>query len=216
MNSFETEGRLNTKSPNRPPADPLGKLIFELSKLPGIGGKTANRLAYFILKQSDQYANALSDALMNAKKMTLLCDACCNFTDINPCRICTSERDPSLICIVEKPSDIAPIEQSGVFRGVYHVLHGVLSPLDGIGPEELKIRELIQRIQNGTPSVQELIFATNPSVEGDATALYISKLVQPVGVKLSKLAHGIPVGGQLEFTDHQTIGRALENRMEIH
>jgi recombination protein RecR len=193
--------------------DPVSRLIFELSKLPGIGEKTASRLAYHILKQDESYSRNLADALMNAKQKIILCDQCFTFTDISPCRICSSpERDRSVICIVERPSDVFSIEHASVFRGIYHVLHGVLSPLDGIGPDELKIRELIGRL--GSESlVREMIIATNPSVEGEATALYISRLVKPFGVKLTKLAHGIPVGGMLEYTDRQTIGKALENRM---
>jgi recombination protein RecR len=184
-----------------------------VSKLPGIGEKTASRLAYHILKQDESYSRNLADALMNAKQKIILCDQCFTFTDISPCRICSSpERDRSVICIVERPSDVFSIEHASVFRGIYHVLHGVLSPLDGIGPDELKIRELIGRL--GSESlVREMIIATNPSVEGEATALYISRLVKPFGVKLTKLAHGIPVGGMLEYTDRQTIGKALENRM---
>ncbi len=198
--------------------DPVSRLIFELSKLPGIGEKTATRLAYFILKQDSNYAQALSQALMNAKQKTGLCESCFTFTDINPCRICANpQRDRALICVVERPSDVFSIENVGAFRGIYHVLHGALSPLDGIGPEDLKIRELLQRIQaaENSTSIREIIFATNPSVEGEATALYLTKLLKPMDVKLTKLAHGIPVGGTIEYTDRQTIGKALENRVEI-
>jgi recombination protein RecR len=197
--------------------DPVSKLIFELSKLPGIGEKTATRLAYHVLKQDESYARALADALVNAKRKIVLCQECCTFTDASPCRLCANpQRDHALVCVVERPSDVLSIEQSGAFRGVYHVLHGVLSPLDGIGPEDLKIHELMHRLKEkpeATP-VRELIFATNPSVEGEATSLYLIRLLKPLGFKLTKLAHGIPVGGQLEYTDRQTIGKALENRME--
>ena len=194
--------------------DPVSKLIFELSKLPGIGEKTATRLAYFVLKQDETYARALAEALVNAKQKIGLCSQCFTFTDTDPCRICASpERDRDAICIVERPSDVFAIDQSGSFRGVYHVLHGVLSPLDGVGPEELKIRELLARV--GTRPVRELIVATNPSVEGEATAMYLARLMRPLGAKVTKLAHGIPVGGMLEYTDRQTIGKALENRMEM-
>jgi recombination protein RecR len=204
--------------------DPVSKLIFELSKLPGIGEKTASRLAYHILKQDESYARNLSDALLNAKQKIVLCGKCFTFTDSETCRICSDPlRDHTLICAVERPSDVYSIEQSGAFKGVYHVLHGVLSPLDGIGPDELKIRELIARLAqpgrlehpgpSADSSVHELIVATNPSVEGEATALYLSRLVKPFGVKMTKLAHGIPVGGMLEYTDRQTIGKAMENRM---
>jgi recombination protein RecR len=192
--------------------DPVSKLIFELSKLPGIGEKTASRLAYHILKQDESYSRNLADALLNAKQKIILCNQCFTFTDTDACRICSDPtRDQSFICAVEKPSDVFSIEQSGAFRGVYHVLHGVLSPLDGIGPDELKIRELVARVSAG--SVRELIVATNPSVEGEATALYLSRLVRPFAVKMTKLAYGIPMGGMLEYTDRQTIGKALENRM---
>jgi recombination protein RecR len=192
--------------------DPVSKLIFELSKLPGIGEKTASRLAYHILKQDESYSRNLADALLNAKQKIILCKQCFTFTDTDTCRTCADPtRDHSFICAVERPSDVHSIEQSGAFRGVYHVLHGVLSPLDGIGPDELKIRELITRVSTG--SVRELIVATNPSVEGEATALYLSRLVRPFAVKMTKLAYGIPMGGMLEYTDRQTIGKALENRM---
>jgi recombination protein RecR len=196
--------------------DPVSKLIFELSKLPGIGEKTATRLAYHILKQDESYSRNLSEALLNAKQKIILCCRCFTFTDSDPCRICSNpDRDHSVICVVERPSDVFSIEQSGVFKGLYHVLHGVLSPLDGIGPDELKLRELIQRLGTSGAEIRELIVATNPSVEGEATALYIARLVKPLGIKLTQLAHGIPVGGVLEYTDRQTIGKALENRMEM-
>ena len=192
--------------------DPVSKLIFELSKLPGIGEKTASRLAYHILKQDESYSRNLADALLNAKQKIILCNQCFTFTDMDTCRTCSDpQRDHSFICAVERPSDVFSIEQSGAFKGVYHVLHGVLSPLDGIGPDELKIRELITRVSAG--SVRELIVATNPSVEGEATALYLSRFVRPFAVKMTKLAYGIPMGGMLEYTDRQTIGKALENRM---
>jgi recombination protein RecR len=196
--------------------DPVSKLIFELSKLPGIGEKTATRLTHFILKQDAAYSKSLADAILNAKQKTTLCHICFTFTDVDPCRICSnSERDSGLVCIVERPSDVFSIEQAGVYKGVYHVLHGALSPLDGIGPDELKIREFLSRLGEGSSKIRELILATNPSVEGEATALYISKLIKPFGIRLTKLAHGLPVGGMLEYTDRQTIGKALENRMEM-
>lgn len=199
------------------PNDPVSKLIFELSKLPGIGEKTATRLAYYILKQDSLYSEALSDALLNAKKKTLLCENCFSFTDSSPCRICAqTHRNSALICVVERPSDILAIERAATHRGVYHVLHGLLSPLDGIGPEDLKIKELLHRVATSSIPIQEIIIATNPGVEGEATALYLSKLIKPMGIRLSKLAYGIPVGGVLEYTDYQTIGKAIENRVEIH
>ncbi|MCM2322740.1 MAG: recombination mediator RecR [Oligoflexia bacterium] len=197
-------------------SDPVSKLIFELSKLPGIGEKTATRLAYYILKQDESYARSLAEAVVGAKSKVVLCERCFTFTDTDPCRICSnSARDQGLICIVERPSDVFSIEQSGTFRGVYHVLHGALSPLDGIGPEELKIRELMTRLAGADANVRELILATNPSVEGEATALYLTRLLKPMGLRITKLAHGLPVGGMLEYTDRQTIGKAIENRMEV-
>jgi recombination protein RecR len=196
--------------------DPVSKLIFELSKLPGIGEKTATRLSYFILKQDENYALALSEAILNAKRKVGLCQQCFTFTDINPCRICSHpNRDQSLICIVERPADAFSIEQAGTYRGLYHILHGTLSPLDGIGPDELKIRELLKRLGDFSHNIRELILATNPSVEGETTALYLTRLIKPLGIKLTKLAHGLPVGGTLEYTDRQTIGKAIENRVEI-
>ena len=194
--------------------DPVSQLIFELSKLPGIGEKTATRLAYFVLKQDESYARALSDALLGAKQKITLCTTCFTFTDASPCRQCAApSRDHALICVVERPSDVNAIEQAGNFRGVYHVLHGALSPLDGIGPEELKIRELAARVSAG--GIREAILATNPSVEGEATSLYLGRLLKPFGVRITKLAHGLPVGGTLEYSDRQTIGKALENRQEM-
>lgn len=191
--------------------DPVSQLVYELSKLPGIGEKTATRLAYYILKQDVSYARSLADALLNAKQRIHTCAKCYTFTDAETCRICeSSDRDHTTICVVERPSDVLSIEQSGAFKGIYHVLHGSLSPLDGVGPNDLKIRELLAR----TP-MREVILAMNPSVEGDATALYLVRLLKPLGIRTTQLAHGLPVGGTLEYTDRQTIGRALENRMEM-
>lgn len=197
-------------------ADPVSKLIFELSKLPGIGEKTATRLAYFILKQGEDYARNLSEAIVAAKSKIGLCSECFTFTDTDPCRFCSNtQRDAAVLCVVERPSDVLSMDQAGAHRGLYHVLHGSLSPLDGIGPEELKIRELLQRLNRLSGTVREVILATNPSVEGEATALYLSKLIKPLGLKVTQLAYGLPVGGQLEYTDRQTIGRAMENRVEM-
>ncbi len=194
--------------------DPVAKLIFELSKLPGIGEKTATRLAYFILKQDVQFAQSLSEALLDAKTKIGLCESCFTFTDVSPCRLCADpQRQKALICVVERPADVMAIEQSGSHQGSYHVLHGALSPLDGVGPDDLKIHELLERLKSGT--IQEIILATNPSVEGEATAMYIGRLVKMLGVKVTKLAHGIPVGGTLEYSDRQTIGKALQNRVEV-
>lgn len=194
----------------------MSRLIFELSKLPGIGEKTATRLAYHIVKQDPSYANSLAAAIQNARAKTTLCDTCYTLTDEARCSICQDQgRDQTLVCVVERPSDLRAIESSGGFKGVYHVLHGALSPLDGIGPDELKIRELLTRIEASTLQNREIILAMNPSVEGEATAIYLSKLLRTLGVRVSKLASGIPVGGMLEYSDRQTIGRAIENRREV-
>lgn len=215
--------------PNDDKSTPVQKLVFELSKLPGIGERTATRLAYFILKQDATYARALADALVAAKQKTQFCSACLTFSDVDPCRICSSpQRSARLICVVERPADAVSIENALAFRGHYHVLHGALSPLDGIGPDDLKIRELLYRVARLRPApgetansdqTIEIILGTNPSVEGEATALYISRLLHqdfpPHEVRVTKLAHGIPVGGRLEFTDRLTIGKAIENRVEM-
>ncbi len=194
--------------------DPVAKLIYEFSKLPGIGEKSATRLAYFILKQNEDVAQGLAQALIEAKQKVGLCKSCFTFTDSDQCPICENPaRKHEVVCVVERPSDVHSIEISGSFAGLYHVLHGVLSPLDGIGPEELKIRELLMRLKDA--EIREIIIATNPSVEGQATALYLARILKPLGLKVTQLAYGIPLGGQLEYTDRQTIGKALENRMEI-
>lgn len=199
--------------------DPVNKLVFELSKLPGIGEKSALRLAYFLLRQDLSYARSLSEAIIHAKTKITLCEECFNFTDVSPCRNCAkAEQDASTICVVEQPSDVGSIENANAHKGSYHVLHGTLSPLDGVGPEDLKIKELLERLRGSdrTP-VREIILALNPSVEGEATALYLSRLLKPFDdIKVSKLAYGIPVGGQLQYTDYQTIHRALENRVEMN
>jgi recombination protein RecR len=195
-------------------SDPVARLIFELTKLPGIGEKTATRLAYFILKHDAQFAQSLSEALLDAKNKIGLCESCFTFTDVSPCRLCSDpQRQTNLVCVVERPADVMAIEQSGSHPGSYHVLHGALSPLDGVGPDDLKIHELLERLKSGT--IQEIILATNPSVEGEATAMYLGRLVKMLGVKVTKLAHGIPVGGTLEYSDRQTIGKALQNRVEV-
>lgn len=194
--------------------DPVQKLIFELGKLPGIGEKTAARLAYYILKQDPAYASSLSDAIVNARQKTTFCKQCFLLTNEELCRFCADPaRDPAVLCVVERPSDAFSIENSVAFKGLYHVLHGVISPLDGIGPDDLKIRELLRRLESG--AVREVILATNPSVEGEATSLYLSKLLKTIGVRVTKLAYGLPVGGRLEFSDGQTISKALQNRTEL-
>ena len=194
--------------------NPLSKLIFELSKLPGIGEKSATRLAYYILNQDITYSESLASALLDAKSKLRYCNECFNFSENDQCDICSDEkRDHLQICVVERPSDVTPIEKTGAYRGGYHVLHGLLSPLDGIGPEDLKMRQLFVRLK--AKEVAEVIFALNPSVEGEATTLYLSRLLKPVGIKLAQVAYGIPFGGTIEFTDRQTLGKALENRTEM-
>lgn len=194
--------------------NPLSKLIFELSKLPGIGEKTATRLAYFILNQDSSYAESLASALREAKAKLKYCVECFNFSEQEKCDACLDlKRNHTQICVVERPSDVTPIEKTGTYRGVYHVLHGLLSPLDGIGPEDLKMKQLFKRLQH--QDIVEVIFALNPSVEGEATTLYLSRLLKPIQIKLSQVAYGIPFGGTIEFTDRQTLGKALENRIEM-
>ena len=194
--------------------NPLSKLIFELSKLPGIGEKSATRLAYYILNQDANYAESLASALTDAKSKLRYCSECFNFSESEKCEICKDEkRDQFQICVVERPSDVTPIEKTGTYRGVYHVLHGLLSPLDGIGPEDLKMKPLFVRLRE--KEIREVIFALNPSVEGEATTLYLSRLLKPIGIRLSQVAYGIPFGGTIEFTDRQTLGKALENRTEM-
>ena len=174
-------------------AKPLGRLIDELSKLPGIGGKTAQRLAFHILSLEDSEANALADAIKDAKREMKYCSLCGNLTDTDPCRICSDRsRDASVICVVESPRDVVAMEKIKEYHGLYHVLHGTISPMDGIGPEDINIRSLIVRLQQH--DIKELILATNPNIEGEATAMYIARLVKPSGIKVTRIAHGIPVG----------------------
>lgn len=194
--------------------EPLAKLIEHLRALPGIGSKTAARLAYHILDMEPSKAKALAKAIVDAKEQIGFCNTCFNLSDVNPCSICSSpNRDHSIICVVEQPRDVAAMERMRDYKGVYHVLHGALSPLDGIGPDNIKVRELLVRLQ--TSEVKELIMATNPNVEGEATAMYIAKLVKPAGIKVTRIAHGLPVGGDLEYADEVTLAKALENRREI-
>lgn len=190
--------------------DSLQKLIAEFTKLPSVGRKTAQRFAYSVLNMSDEDVQRFADALIDAKKNIGFCSLCGNYTDKEICSIC-SERDRSVICVVAFPRDINAIEKSKQFKGVYHVLKGTISPLDGIGPDNLRIKELLSRLDG----VKEIIVATNPDVSGEATALYISKLVKPLGIKVTRLAHGIPIGGDIEYTDEVTLARALDDRKEI-
>ena len=195
-------------------AEPISRLIEELNKLPGIGPKSAKRLAYHLLRSSDEEAKALAEAILTLKEKIKLCSVCLNNTDCDPCRICQDkERDHSKICVVEKPSDILPLEQTGKYEGVYHVLHGTISPTEGVGPEELKIKELLARLKDG--SVTEVIVATNPNVESETMAMYLQRLITPLGIRVTRLARGLPFGAELEYADDLTLGQALENRREF-
>ncbi len=193
---------------------PLAKLIEHFRALPGIGAKTAVRLAYHVLDMEAGEAKALAGAIIEAKEKIGFCNTCFNLSDRNPCVICASaERDHSLICVVEQPQDVAAMERMRDYRGVYHVLHGALSPLEGVGPGDIRIKELLGRLADET--VKEVIMATNPNVEGEATAMYIAKLLKPMGIKVTRIAHGLPVGGDLEYADEVTLSKAMENRREI-
>lgn len=190
----------------------LDKLTHELAKLPGIGNKTALRLALFVIRQKADYSESLAQALRMARSSVQFCSQCFHLTDINPCIYCTDEkRQRNIICVVEESSDLLTLEKTRAFRGSYHVLQGALSPLDGIGPDELRIHELIERVQKEKP--EEIILALNPNVNGDATSLYLSKLLQPLDIKLTKLAAGIPVGAEIEYVDQMTLTQALSQRI---
>lgn len=192
---------------------PLARLIDELVKLPGVGPKTAERLAFFIIDRGEDAAR-LAQALTAARRQLKFCPVCFNFASGNTCDICAdARRDHHQVCVVAEAKDIVSIEKSGQFGGVYHVLHGVLAPMDGIGPEQLKIKELLARLQRN--SISEVILATNPNVEGESTAMYLAKLLKPMGVKVTRLASGLPVGAELEYADEVTVGRALEGRREM-
>lgn len=193
---------------------PIANLIDQLSKLPGIGRKTAQRLAFFILDMENSEAEKLANSIIQAKEDIKLCSVCCNLTDVDPCNICSdTSRDKSLICVLENAKDVIAMERSKEYKGEYHVLHGVISPMDNIGPNDIKIKELLQRLSSD--DVKEIILATNPTVEGEATALYIAKIIKPLGVKVSRIAHGIPVGADLEYFDEVTLSKAMENRRQL-
>ena len=194
--------------------EPISRLIEELSKLPGIGERNATRLAFHIFRSSEGYARSLSDAIIRTKSDVSTCNTCFNFTEKDPCAICTDpSRDQHIICVVEEPLDLLAIERSGEFRGRYHVLHGVISPLEGVGPEDLRIKELVTRA--GREDIKEIIIATGTNVEGEATAVYLSRTIKPFGIRTSRIAYGIPVGGNIEFIDELTLGKALRNRKEM-
>ncbi len=194
--------------------EPIAKLIEELNKLPGIGPKTASRLTFFLLRSNEEYARALADAIVAVKEQTVFCSRCFNIGTEELCAICSNaNRDGTLVCVVEEPLDVLAIERTGEYHGVYHVLHGAISPMEGINPEDLKIRELVARVR--TEPIDEVIVATNATLEGDATQRYIALELVPLGTKVTRLARGLPVGSDLEYADEITLGRALENRREV-
>ncbi|WP_129723853.1 recombination mediator RecR [Xylanivirga thermophila] len=194
--------------------EPIAKLINELSKLPGVGNKTAQRLAFYIVNMSDDEAKELSKSIVEVKGKIKYCSVCGNITDTDPCNICSNtNRDVSTICVVKDAKDVIAMERTRDFHGVYHVLNGTISPMEGIGPDDIRIKELLMRVQD--EDINEVILATNPDVEGEATAVYISKLLKPLGIKTTRIAHGIPVGGDLEYADEVTLSKALEGRREM-
>ncbi len=194
---------------------PVARLIEELEKLPGIGHKTAQRLAFHIMNLPGEKAFRLSDSIRYARENIIYCSTCLNLTDVDPCAVCSSSRrDRTLICVVEHPGDVVSMERIKDYKGLYHVLHGAISPMDGIGPDDIKIRELLHRLHD-TGEVKEVILATNSDIEGEATAMYISRLVKPLGIKVTRIAHGIPVGSDLEYADEITLARSLEGRREL-
>ncbi|WP_027725934.1 recombination mediator RecR [Tuberibacillus calidus] len=194
--------------------EPIAKLIDSFMKLPGIGPKTAARLAFYVIDMEEDDVLEFGRALVNAKRQLIYCSECLNITDRDPCFICNdSTRDRSTICVVQEPRDVIAMEKMKDYRGLYHVLHGVISPVDGIGPEDIKVAELIKRLEN--EEIQEVIIATNPTIEGEATAMYLSRLIKPAGVKTTRIAHGLPMGGDLEYADEVTLSKAMEGRREL-
>jgi recombination protein RecR len=197
-----------------PTTESVSKLIQELNKLPGIGPKSAQRLAYHILRAPEEQARLLADAILSVKQKTKLCSLCFNVTESDPCRICGNDhRDHTKICIVEQPQDILALEHTGAYKGLYHVLHGAISPTEGVGTDDIRVKELVSRLQDG--SVEEIILATNTNLEGEQTALYLNKLISPLGIKVTRLARGLPFGTELEYADDVTLTRALEGRQEL-
>ncbi len=195
-------------------AEPVARVVEEFNKLPGIGPKSAQRLAYHLLRSPDEESRALAEAILTLKEKIKLCSICFNITDCDPCLVCQNkERDHSRICVVEKPSDILPLERTGKYNGVYHVLHGTISPTQGVGPEELKVKELLVRLKDG--SISEVIVATNPNVESETMAMYLHQIITPLGIRVTRLARGLPFGAELEYADDLTLGQALENRREF-
>ncbi len=195
-------------------ARPVAKLIEEFAKLPGIGSKSAQRLAFHVLNMSERDASNIATAILEAKKSIRQCSLCGNLTDVDPCNICCdSKRDQSVVCVVESPKDIVAMEKIKEFHGKYHVLNGAISPMNGIGPEDINLKSLIIRLQS--EEINEVILATNPTIEGEATAMYTARLIKPSGIKVTRIAHGVPVGGDLEYTDEVTLSKALEGRREL-
>lgn len=194
--------------------EPIAKLIDAFSRLPGVGPKTAGRLAFHVLRMKEEDVLDFAKSLVSVKRNLHYCSVCCNITDVDPCRICQDRsRDASIICVVQEPKDLVALERTKEFRGYYHVLHGAISPMEGIGPDEIRMAELLKRL--GDEQVQELILATNPNLEGEATAMYLSRLVKSFGLKVTRIAHGLPVGGDLEYADEVTLSKSLEGRREI-
>jgi len=194
--------------------EPLAKLIDSFTRLPGIGPKTAGRLAFHVLNMKEEDVLDFAKSLVNVKRNLHYCSSCCNITDVDPCRICQDKkRDASIICVVQEPKDLVAMERTKEFHGYYHVLHGAISPMEGIGPDDIYIAELLKRLSDET--VQEMILATNPNIEGEATAMYLSRLVKPFGIRVTRIAHGLPVGGDLEYADEVTLTKALEGRREL-
>ncbi len=194
--------------------EPISKLIEGFMKLPGIGPKTAGRLAFFVLSMKEDDVLDLAKALVNAKRQLSYCSVCNNITDVDPCHICRDKRrDHSVICVVQEPKDVVAMEKTREYEGLYHVLHGAISPMDGVGPEDIRIPDLLKRL--GDEQVKEVILATNPNIEGEATAMYISRLIKPFGIRVTRIAHGLPVGGDLEYADEVTLSKALEGRREL-
>lgn len=193
---------------------PLEVLVEQFAKLPGIGRKSAQRLAFHVLNSSEADANKFAEAILNAKKLVKYCNVCQNITDSEVCSICNNpKRDISVICVTESPKDVISIEKTNEYHGLYHVLHGAISPMDDIGPNDIKIAELLKRLESD--EVKEVIMATNPTIEGEATAMYIARLIKPLGIKVTRIAHGIPVGGDLEYADEVTLTKAMEGRREM-
>ena len=197
-----------------PATDAISKLVQEFNKLPGIGPKSAQRITFYLLRASEEQAKQLAEALLSLKQKVTLCSACCNVTESDPCPICRNYgRDVSQICIVEQPQDILALEHTGIYKGLYHVLHGAISPTEGVGADDIRIRELLSRLQNNT--VEEVILATNTNLEGEQTAMYLHQLISPLGIRVTRLARGLPYGTELEYADDVTLTRALEGRQEF-